>query len=73
MSVTKSVLASSPARSSIGSGQGAIKGGRHVMYKEGTPTANLHVAMLNKAGIPTESFGGELGMSTGELDLSREA
>jgi len=57
----------------IGSGQGAVKGGRHIMYTEGTPTTNLHVAMLNKAGIPTESFGGELGMSTGELDLSREA
>ncbi len=57
----------------IGGGRGTIKGGRHIEYKEGTPFANLHVAMLNKMGIETESFGGELGMSDGELDLSRPA
>jgi hypothetical protein len=57
----------------LGGGRGTLKGGRHIVYKEGTPLANLHVAMLNKIGIPTEKFGGELGFSDGELDLSRKA
>jgi hypothetical protein len=57
----------------IGGGGGTLKGGRHIIYKEGTPLSNLHVTMLNKLGIPTESFGGELGLSDGELDLSRSA
>jgi hypothetical protein len=38
-------------------------GGRHVRCPEHTPLANLYVALLNKAGIPTETFGD----STGEL------
>jgi len=57
----------------LGGGGGTIKGGRHIVYQEGTPLANLHVAMLNRAGIQTESFGGELGMSNGTLDLDRPA
>jgi hypothetical protein len=57
----------------LGGGRGTLKGGRHIVYKEGTPLANLHVTMLNKMGIETESFGGELGLSDGELDLSRPA
>jgi hypothetical protein len=57
----------------LGGGRGMLKGGRHIVYKEGTPLATLHVAMLNKIGIETESFGGELGRSDGELDLSRPA
>jgi hypothetical protein len=57
----------------FGGGRGTLKGGRHIVYKEGTPLANLHVAMLNKIGMPTEKFGGELGYSDGELDLSRIA
>jgi hypothetical protein len=57
----------------IGGGRGAIKGGRHIVYKEGTPLSNLHVAMLNIGGIPTQSFGGKLGMSSGALELDRTA
>jgi hypothetical protein len=57
----------------IGGGRGTLKGGRHIAYKEGTPLSNLHVAMLNRMGLETESFGGELGISTGELDLNRLA
>lgn len=53
----------------LGGGRGTLKGGRHLVYEEGTPLANLHVAMLNRANIPTEFFGGQLGFSTGELDL----
>lgn len=44
-------------------GGGGMKGGRHLKYKEGTPLNNLFLTMLNKAGVPAESFGD----STGEL------
>ncbi len=50
-------------------GAGGIKGGRHIAYKQGTPMCNLHVTMLNKLGMPTETFG----KSSGELDLSLSA
>ena len=44
---------------------GAIQpGGRHVRYPDETPMANLFVAMLDKMGVPAESFGdnnGKLG------------
>ena len=53
----------------VGGGGGRYRGGMHFVYDEGTPLANLHVTMLNKAGIETESFGGQLGYSTGELDI----
>lgn len=53
----------------LGGGGGRLKGGRHLVFEEGTPLSNLHVAMLNRIGIPTEFFGGQLGFSTGELDL----
>lgn len=42
---------------------GGIKGGRHVRYEQDTPLANLHVSVLDKLGIPVDSFGD----STGQL------
>jgi hypothetical protein len=58
----------------IGGASGKLpKGGRHNVYKEGTPFSNLHVTMLNAFDIPTESFGGELGRSSGPLDLTIKA
>ena len=53
----------------VGGGHGQYQGGQHLVYEEGTPLSNLHVTMLNKAGIETEFFGGQLGFSTGALDL----
>lgn len=50
-------------------GAGGVKGGRHIEYKQGTPMCNLHVTMLNKLGLPTETFA----KSTGELDISATA
>jgi hypothetical protein len=47
----------------VGGGCGRLKGNQHLRYPDRTPIANLHVALLNKAGIPTRSFGD----STGEL------
>ena len=44
---------------------GRIKSGRHVAFKEGTPISNLHLTMLDVAGVPTD----RLGNSNGHLDF----
>lgn len=49
----------------VGGGSGEFKGGLHVKYPEHTPLANLTLTVLNRAGIPAESFGD----STGQLDI----
>jgi hypothetical protein len=41
----------------VGGGAGTLKGGRHLVYSEHTPLANLHVTLLNKLGVPAESLG----------------
>jgi hypothetical protein len=41
----------------VGGGSGTIKGGRHLRYPERTPVTNLFVTLLDKAGIPVETFG----------------
>ncbi|RPI54509.1 MAG: DUF1552 domain-containing protein [Acidobacteria bacterium] len=46
-----------------GKGNGLFHLGRHVKYANETPLANLHVAMMNKMGIPAENFAD----STGKL------
>jgi hypothetical protein len=38
-----------------GAGRG-MKGGRHIQYPESTPLANLHLTLLDKAGVRLESF-----------------
>ena len=48
----------------VGGGSGTLKGGRHIRYKNDTPLANLHVSLLDKLGVPTDSFGD----STGKLE-----
>jgi hypothetical protein len=47
-------------------GAGEIKGNRHIAAPMGTPLSNLLVSVVNRAGIPVESFGD----STGALDLN---
>ncbi len=47
-----------------GGGAGQVKGGRHLQYPKGTPMANLLVSLVNKMGVPIESFGD----STGPLE-----
>jgi hypothetical protein len=47
----------------VGGGAGAIKGGRHIVYQEGTQLANLHVTLLDKVGVAVE----KLGDSTGQF------
>lgn len=39
-----------------GGAAGNMQGGRHVKYEKETPLANLHLTLLNKAGIEMESF-----------------
>jgi hypothetical protein len=48
----------------VGGKNAGIKGGRYVRYPEDTPLANLHVTILEKLGVPVETFGD----STGKLD-----
>ena len=47
-----------------GGGGGRIKSGRHLHCADGTPLANLWVTILEKLGVPVETFGD----STGPLD-----
>ena len=48
----------------VGGKAAGIEGGRFVRYPQGTPLANLHVAVLDKLGFPVDEFGD----STGKLD-----
>jgi len=49
----------------IGGGAGQLKGGRHIKFAELTPMANLLLGLLDKAGVPADSFGD----SNGRVDL----
>jgi hypothetical protein len=40
-----------------GGGSGRLQGGRHVRVADGTPAANLLATVLDKLGVPVESFG----------------
>jgi hypothetical protein len=46
----------------IGGASGKLQGGRHIRVADGTPLANLHVAVLNKLGVETERFGDSNGV-----------
>ncbi len=39
-----------------GGAAGGLKGGRHIRYAEPTPLANLHLTLLEKAGVRMDSF-----------------
>ena len=47
-----------------GGANGRIKGGRHLMYPEGTPMSNLLVSILDKAGVEQEKVGDSTGALT---------
>jgi hypothetical protein len=49
----------------IGSGGGAIRGGRHVSTADGTPMADLLLTVAQKCGVEQERFG----VSRGTIDL----
>ncbi len=44
-----------------GGGAGSWKGGRHIRYAEPTPLANLHLTLLDRAGVHIDSFGDSKG------------
>ena len=46
-------------------GGGRLKGGQHLRFALDTPVANLHLAILEKVGVPVE----KLGDSTGRVEL----
>ncbi|MDE0163832.1 MAG: DUF1552 domain-containing protein [Bryobacterales bacterium] len=39
-----------------GGAAGKMKGGRHISYEDRTPLANLHLTLLEKAGVRMDSF-----------------
>ena len=44
-----------------GGGGGELKGGRHIVYPRDTPLTNLQLTLLDKVGVPLESFGDSTG------------
>jgi hypothetical protein len=46
----------------VGGANGAHVGGKNVVLPERTPLANLHLTILDKLGIPQESFGDSTGV-----------
>ena len=40
-----------------GGASGRLQGGRHIRAGKGTPLANLHLALLEKLGVPVTAFG----------------
>ena len=41
----------------VAGGAGNLKGGRHIKYAQPTALANVHLTMLNLAGVNIETFG----------------
>lgn len=39
-----------------GGAAGNMRGGRHIRFDKPTPLANLHLTLLNKVGVPLQSF-----------------
>ena len=46
-------------------GAGGLKGGRQIELPERTTISNLHLTLLNKAGLETKSFGDSTGVIAG--------
>jgi hypothetical protein len=49
----------------VGTGNGSVRGGRHIDYGKDTPVTNLLLAMLDRVGVRP----GRLGDSTGPLEI----
>jgi len=45
----------------VGGGCGALRGGQHLRYADRTPLSNLLLTLLNRVGVPVESFGDSTG------------
>ncbi|QDT69434.1 hypothetical protein MalM25_23720 [Planctomycetes bacterium MalM25] len=44
---------------------GGLRGGRHLMYERDTPLANLHLTLLNEAGVNIDAFADSNGPADG--------
>ena len=51
-----------------GGGAGRMRGGRHLQFEKPTPLANLHLSLLNKAGVPLDQFADSTGTLEGLFD-----
>jgi hypothetical protein len=49
----------------VGGGNGTLRGGQHLELPEATPLANLHLTILDKAGVERPSFGDSTGRIAG--------
>jgi len=45
----------------LGGGAGRIKGGQHINFAQRTPLANVHLTLLQRAGVPIETVGDSTG------------
>jgi len=52
----------------VAGGANKFKGGRHVRYAEPTPLANLHLTLLERAGVRMDSFADSRGKVNQLLD-----
>ncbi|MDB4353980.1 DUF1552 domain-containing protein [Akkermansiaceae bacterium] len=48
-----------------GGGSSGMKGNRHIRYEKPEPLANLHLSLLDKAGVKLDSFGDSTGKIKG--------
>jgi hypothetical protein len=46
----------------VGGANGKVKGGQNIVLPERTPLANLHLTILERLGIPQDSFGNSTGL-----------
>jgi hypothetical protein len=53
-----------------GGAAGRVKGARHIRYAQPTPLANLHLTMLERAGVQMESFADSTGKVAELLDVA---
>ena len=44
-----------------GGAAGKMRGGRHIKYAKPMPLSNLHLTLLNKVGVPLETFADSTG------------
>ena len=51
-----------------GGAAGNMRGGRHIQFEKPTPLSNLHLTLLNRVGIPLETFADSNGKVDGLFD-----
>lgn len=54
-----------------GGANAGMKGNRHIRYKEVTPLANIHLALLDKVGVDLERFADSTGLAPEVIEPSK--